>query len=53
MPPTHAIALDLRASSIELTQALCDIESVSGDEKAIADRGVAIGGVASRAVPGW
>ena len=37
MPPTHATALDLRVSSIELTRALCDIESVSGDEKTIAD----------------
>jgi succinyl-diaminopimelate desuccinylase len=35
--PTHATALDLRVSSIELTQALCDIESVSGGEKLIAD----------------
>jgi succinyl-diaminopimelate desuccinylase len=30
-------SLDLTASSIDLTRALCDIESVSGDEKAIAD----------------
>lgn len=30
-------SLDLTASSIELTRALCDIESVSGKEKAIAD----------------
>lgn len=30
-------ALDLSAGSIALTQQLCDIESVSGDEKAIAD----------------
>jgi succinyl-diaminopimelate desuccinylase len=37
MPLTPAIALDLSASSIELTRALCDIESVSGNEKAIAD----------------
>jgi succinyl-diaminopimelate desuccinylase len=29
--------LDLTTSSIELTQALCDIESVSGNEKQIAD----------------
>lgn len=29
--------LDLAASSVELTRALCDIESVSGDEAAIAD----------------
>lgn len=31
------MALDLTASSVELTRALCDIESVSGDEKRIAD----------------
>lgn len=30
-------SLDLTASSIDLTRALCDIESVSGNEKAIAD----------------
>jgi succinyl-diaminopimelate desuccinylase len=30
-------ALDLSASSIELTRALCDIESVSGNETALAD----------------
>lgn len=30
-------SLDLTASSIDLTRALCDIESVSGDETAIAD----------------
>lgn len=30
-------ALDLSASSIELTRQLCDIESVSGNERAIAD----------------
>ena len=29
--------LDLTASSVELTRALCDIPSVSGDEKALAD----------------
>jgi succinyl-diaminopimelate desuccinylase len=29
--------LDLTASSIDITRALCDIESVSGDEKAVAD----------------
>jgi succinyl-diaminopimelate desuccinylase len=29
--------LDLSASSIDLTQQLCDIESVSGDERTIAD----------------
>ncbi len=34
---TGAAALDLSASSIDLTRALCDIESVSGNEKAIAD----------------
>jgi succinyl-diaminopimelate desuccinylase len=32
-----APSLDLTASSIEITQALCDIESVSGNERAIAD----------------
>lgn len=32
-----ASALDLGASSIELTRQLCDISSVSGDERAIAD----------------
>lgn len=31
------VALDLAASSIELTRQLCDIESVSSNEKAIAD----------------
>ena len=30
-------ALDLTASSVDLTRALCDIESVSGNERAIAD----------------
>ncbi|MEO6942204.1 MAG: succinyl-diaminopimelate desuccinylase, partial [Terrimesophilobacter sp.] len=30
-------SLDLTASSIEITQALCDIESVSGNEREIAD----------------
>lgn len=29
--------LDLTASSVELTRAICDIPSVSGDEKALAD----------------
>lgn len=37
MPHTHATELDLRVSSIELTRALCDIESVSGNERAISD----------------
>ena len=37
MPHMSATALDLSASSIDLTRALCDIESVSGNEKAIAD----------------
>ena len=37
MPHPSATALDLSASSVELTQALCDIESVSGHETAIAD----------------
>jgi succinyl-diaminopimelate desuccinylase len=31
------MVLDLTASSVELTRALCDIPSVSGDEKALAD----------------
>ena len=35
MPPTPV--LDLGASSIELTRQLCDIESVSGNERTIAD----------------
>ena len=29
--------LDLRATSVELTRQLCDIESVSGDEGRLAD----------------
>jgi succinyl-diaminopimelate desuccinylase len=37
MPHPSATALDLSVSSVELTQALCDIESVSGNETAIAD----------------
>src|SRR5690554_905828 len=37
MPPTSTAPLDLKASSIELTRRLCDIESVSGNEAAIAD----------------
>jgi succinyl-diaminopimelate desuccinylase len=37
MPHASATTLDLLASSIELTRALCDIESVSGNEKALAD----------------
>ncbi|HEX3678445.1 MAG TPA: succinyl-diaminopimelate desuccinylase [Galbitalea sp.] len=37
MPPTPATALELSASSVELTAALCNIESVSGNEKAIAN----------------
>ena len=37
MPHTQATTLDLSASAIELTRALCDIESVSGNEKTIAD----------------
>ena len=40
-------SLDLSATSIELTKALCDIESVSGNEKAIADAiESALGGLA-------
>jgi succinyl-diaminopimelate desuccinylase len=35
--PAPPAALDLGASSIELTRQLCDMESVSGDETAIAD----------------
>lgn len=31
------MVLDLTASSVELTRAICDIPSVSGDEKALAD----------------
>jgi succinyl-diaminopimelate desuccinylase len=37
MPTTAVPALDTTASSIELTRQLCDIESVSGDERSIAD----------------
>jgi succinyl-diaminopimelate desuccinylase len=37
MPHISAIELDLTASSVDLTRALCDIESVSGNEKTIAD----------------
>jgi succinyl-diaminopimelate desuccinylase len=37
MPHISATALDLSTSSIELTRALCDLESVSGNEKPIAD----------------
>ena len=37
MPLTAAIPLDLAGSSIELTRQLCDIESVSDNETAIAD----------------
>jgi succinyl-diaminopimelate desuccinylase len=37
MPDPDATSLDLTASSIELTRALCDIESVSGNERSIAD----------------
>lgn len=33
----NATSIDLRASSIDLTRRLCDIESVSGNEKTIAD----------------
>ncbi|MCY7290504.1 MAG: succinyl-diaminopimelate desuccinylase [Cryobacterium sp.] len=35
--PQNTVTLDLTASSIELTRALCDLESVSGNETAIAD----------------
>jgi succinyl-diaminopimelate desuccinylase len=34
---TQAPALDLGASSIDITRQICDIESVSGDETALAD----------------
>jgi succinyl-diaminopimelate desuccinylase len=37
MPHTNATVLDLTDSSIALTRTLCDIESVSGDERTIAD----------------
>src|SRR5690554_823874 len=37
MPPTSTVPLDLTASSIDLTRVPCDIESVSGNEAAIAD----------------
>jgi succinyl-diaminopimelate desuccinylase len=37
MPPLNATVLDLAGSSVALTQALCDIESVSGNERTIAD----------------
>ena len=37
MPSTPAAVLDLGASSIDITRQLCDIESVSGNERAIAD----------------
>ncbi len=48
MPADHAVhALDLGASSIEITRQLCDIESVSGNERPVADAIVAgIGGLA-------
>ena len=40
-------ALDLSASSVELTRQLCDIESVSGNERGIADAiEAALGGLA-------
>ncbi|TFC61891.1 succinyl-diaminopimelate desuccinylase [Cryobacterium sp. TMT2-15-1] len=35
--PQNTVNLDLSATSIELTRALCDLESVSGNEAAIAD----------------
>jgi succinyl-diaminopimelate desuccinylase len=35
--PSNTVTLDLSASSIELTRAICDIESVSGNEAALAD----------------
>lgn len=37
MPAARSSALDLAGSVVELTRALCDIESVSGNETAIAD----------------
>lgn len=43
--------LDLSATSIELTRQLCDIESVSGDERAVADAiEVALAGASHLAV---
>jgi len=39
--PAPLVSLDLGASSIELTRQLCDMRSVSGDERAIADAIVA------------
>lgn len=35
--PLNLVTLDLSASSIDLTRAICDIESVSGTETALAD----------------
>ena len=35
--PMHTPVLDLTATSIDITRQLCDIESVSGNERAIAD----------------
>ncbi|WP_104195358.1 succinyl-diaminopimelate desuccinylase [Cryobacterium sp. M25] len=35
--PQNTVNLDLSATSIELTRALCDLESVSGNEAVIAD----------------
>ena len=36
-PATRGPGLDLRADVVDLTRALCDLESVSGQEKALAD----------------
>lgn len=35
--PLDTVPLDLKTTSVELTRALCDIESVSGNERPIAD----------------
>ena len=37
MPDTEPTRLDLAADVVELTRAVCDIESVSGNERALAD----------------
>ena len=37
MAPETSVILDLSADPVALTRALCDIPSVSGDERAIAD----------------
>jgi succinyl-diaminopimelate desuccinylase len=37
LPMTVEVGLDLQADAVTLTRALCDIESVSGNEQEIAD----------------